>query len=52
MINAFRRLMFVDRDLEASRRDVAALEAAHADPAAVLIGGVFATMVSGALTER
>jgi GR25 family glycosyltransferase involved in LPS biosynthesis len=51
MINAFRRLMFVDRDLDASRAEIAALEAVHADPAAVLIGGVFATMVSTTLTE-
>ena len=51
MINAFRRLMFADRDLEASRRDIAALEAAHADPAAVLIGGVFGTMVASTLLE-
>jgi GR25 family glycosyltransferase involved in LPS biosynthesis len=49
MINAFRRLMFADRDLEASRADIAALAAAHADPAALLIGGVFATMVSDKL---
>jgi len=51
MINAFRRLMFVDRDLEASRRDIAALDAAHADPAAILIGGVFAAMVSSTPPE-
>lgn len=45
-INAFRRLMFVDRDLEASRRDVAALEAAHGDPAATVVGGVLGALVS------
>ncbi|WP_421936317.1 glycosyltransferase family 25 protein [Phenylobacterium sp.] len=45
-INAFRRLMFVDRDLEASRRDVAALEAAHGDPAATVLGGVLGALVS------
>lgn len=46
VVNAFRRLMFVDRDLDASRRDVARLEAAHGDAAATVLGGVFAGLVS------
>lgn len=46
MINAFRRLMFVDRDLDVSRADIARLEAAHGDPAAILVGGIFGAMVS------
>lgn len=51
MINAFRRLMFADRDLVASRDDIAALEALHGDEAAILVGGVFATMVAQALNQ-
>lgn len=46
IVNAFRRLMFVDRDLDVGRRDVERLQAAHADPAAVVIGGVLGALVS------
>ena len=46
-LNAYRRLMFVDRDLDQCRRDAEHL-AAHTDEASRLVGGVFAAIVSPA----
>lgn len=46
-LNAYRRLMYVDRDLDRCRADGLRL-AAHADEAQRLVGGVFAAIVSPA----
>jgi Glycosyltransferase family 25 (LPS biosynthesis protein) len=46
-LNAFRRLMYVARDLDQCRADAGRL-AAHTDEAARMIGAVFATIVSPA----
>jgi GR25 family glycosyltransferase involved in LPS biosynthesis len=51
-MHAFRRLMFVDRDLDRSRDDVARLQAAHGDEAAALAGGVFAAILSEAFPDH
>jgi GR25 family glycosyltransferase involved in LPS biosynthesis len=45
---AFRRLMFIDRDLDQCRRDTDRLTAAHTDEAARMVGAIFATIVSPA----
>ena len=46
-LNAYRRLMYVARDLDQCRADAERL-AAHTDEASRLVGGVFATIVSPA----
>jgi Glycosyltransferase family 25 (LPS biosynthesis protein) len=46
-LNAYRRLMYVARDLDHCRADAERL-AAHTDEASRLVGGVFATIVSPA----
>jgi hypothetical protein len=46
-LNAYRRLMYVARDLDQCRADAARL-AAHTDEAARMVGGVFAAVVSPA----
>jgi GR25 family glycosyltransferase involved in LPS biosynthesis len=46
-LNAYRRLMYVARDLDQCRADADRL-AAHADEASRMVGGVFATIVSPA----
>ncbi len=46
-LNAYRRLMYVDRDLGQCRADAQRL-GAHSDEAARLVGGVFAAIVSPA----
>jgi glycosyl transferase family 25 len=46
-LNAYRRLMYVDRDLDRCRRDAERL-ATQTDEAARLVGGVFAAIVSPA----
>jgi GR25 family glycosyltransferase involved in LPS biosynthesis len=47
-LNAYRRLMYVERDLEQCRRDSARLKAAYCDEVAQMVGIVFATIVSPA----
>lgn len=47
-LSAFRRLMFVERDLEQCRRDAARLRAAHGDEVSEMVGTVFGTLVSPA----
>ncbi|MET0274163.1 MAG: glycosyltransferase family 25 protein [Phenylobacterium sp.] len=42
-LGAFRRLMYVDRDLDQCRRDTERLTAAHTDEAARMVGAVFAS---------
>jgi GR25 family glycosyltransferase involved in LPS biosynthesis len=45
-LHAFRRLMFVDRDLEACRAEIGRLQARHGDEGATLAGGIFAALMS------
>jgi GR25 family glycosyltransferase involved in LPS biosynthesis len=45
-LHAFRRLMFVDRDLEACRAEIGRLQARHGDEGAALAGGIFAALMS------
>lgn len=47
-LNAFRRLMYVERDLPALRREAEQLQADYADDASLVMGGVFATIASPA----
>jgi len=47
-LNAFRRLMFVARDLPALRREVDQLQADYADDASRVMGGIFAAIASPA----
>jgi GR25 family glycosyltransferase involved in LPS biosynthesis len=50
-VNAFRRLMFVERDLDAMAGELAALERSFQDPGAAAVGLVFAGMVSDAFPD-
>ncbi|WP_374468311.1 hypothetical protein [Phenylobacterium sp.] len=50
-LHAFRRLMFVDRDLAGSRAEMARLTAAHGDEGAKLMGAVFAALISEAFPD-
>jgi hypothetical protein len=45
-LHAYRRLMFVDRDLAASGAEMQRLTSAHGDEAASLMGAVFAALIS------
>jgi hypothetical protein len=45
-LHAFRRLMFVDRDPEASRQEMRRLTDQHGDEGAALMGAVFAALIS------
>lgn len=47
-LNAFRRLMWIDRDLDACRRDAEALRSAYDDDTAVLASAIFGAIVSPA----
>lgn len=49
--HAFRRLMFVERDLDASRAEAAALTAAHGDEGAALAGQILGAIMSGAFPD-
>lgn len=51
-MHAYRRLMFVDRDLDASRAEIARLQAAHGDEAAQLAGAVFGAIMSPAFPDH
>lgn len=50
--HAFRRLMFVDRDLDACVAEGRRLEAAHGDPAARVFGAILAGLVSERFPDR
>ena len=47
-LNAFRRLMYVDRDLERCRLDMAHLRSANGNETARMVGDIFAAIVSPA----
>ncbi|HEY8617660.1 hypothetical protein [Phenylobacterium sp.] len=51
-LHAFRRLMFVDRDLAASGQEMQRLGAAHGDAGASLMGAVFAALISEAFPDE
>lgn len=50
-LHAFRRLMFVDRELAASQAEMQRLTAAHGDEGAALMGAVFAALISQAFPD-
>jgi hypothetical protein len=47
-VNAFRRLMWIDRDLDVCRRDAEALRAVYDNDTAVLASSIFGAIVSPA----
>jgi GR25 family glycosyltransferase involved in LPS biosynthesis len=52
VIGAFRRLLFVDRDLGALAEEVDALGARHSDEASRLFGAIFGVFVSDAFPDK
>jgi GR25 family glycosyltransferase involved in LPS biosynthesis len=50
-LNALRRLMFVGRDMDAMRKEIGDLTAAHGDEGAALVGAVIAAMVSDSFPD-
>ena len=46
VMNVYRRLMYMDRDLPECRRDVAGLRDAYCDEASMMVGTIFAALVS------
>lgn len=52
MIGAFRRMMFVDRDLDVVREEVRRLDERYNDDASRLAGLIFGAFISDAFPDK